>query len=135
MAEKSAGRSRSSSRKDSGSDSSSDDKSSQRRSSDRPSRASRGKVSGGQVAQKARQELADVTGLEPEGVTSLERSDDGTWKVTVEMLELERVPPTDDVLGSYAVSLDENGDLIGYDRVERYTRSQTDRGQRADRAP
>jgi hypothetical protein len=91
------------------------------------------RLSGGQLAQRARQELAEITGLEPEGVSSLERSYDGTWRVTVQMLELERVPPTDDVLGSYAVNLDENGKLIGYERVERYTRSQVDSGQRGER--
>jgi hypothetical protein len=127
MAEKSSGRTRRPARKESdsesrsGSDSTSDQRSGK-------------KMSGGKLAQQARQELAEITGLEPEGVTSLERSDDGTWKITVEMLELERVPPTDDVLGSYEVSLDENGDLVGYERVERYTRSQVDRGQRSDRA-
>jgi Gas vesicle synthesis protein GvpO len=99
----------------------------------RSGRKSGRRLSGGQLAQRARQELAEITGLEPEGVTSLERSDDGTWKVIVELLELERVPPTDDVLGSYEAHLDENGDLIGYERVERYTRSQVGSGQGADR--
>lgn len=127
MAEKSSGRTRRPARKESGSDSKSG--------SDSASDQEAGKkMSGGKLAQQARQELAEITGLEPEGVTSLERSADGTWKITVEMLELERVPPTDDVLGSYEVSLDENGDLVGYERVERYTRSQVDRGQRSDRA-
>jgi gas vesicle protein GvpO len=98
-------------------------------------RRSSRRLSGRQLAQRAQLELAEITGLEPEGVTSLERADDGTWNVTVELLELERVPPTDDVLGSYEAHLDENGDLLGYDRVERYTRSkvvgrqQTDRGR------
>ena len=96
-------------------------------------RGSSRRLSGGQLAQRARLELAEVTGLEPEGVTSLERSDDGTWKVTVELLELERVPPTDDVLGSYEARLDENGDLIAYERIQRYTRSQVDKRQEADR--
>jgi hypothetical protein len=89
------------------------------------SRSSR-RPSSGELAQQARQALAEITGLEAEGVTSLERVDDGTWKVTVELLELERVPPTDDVLGRYEARLDENGDLLGYERVERYTRSQVD---------
>jgi hypothetical protein len=41
-----------------------------------------------EVAQLARRELVEATGLQPEAVTSLERYDDGTWKVTVELLEL-----------------------------------------------
>lgn len=84
------------------------------------------RLSSGQLARKARQALAEITGLEAESVTSLERAHDGTWRVTVELLELERVPPTDDVLGRYEAHLDEHGDLLGYERVERYTRSQVD---------
>lgn len=99
----------------------------------RSERRSGRRLSGGQLAERARQELAEITGLEPEGVTSLERAGDGTWNVVVELLELERVPPTDDVLGSYEAQLDDNGDLIGYERVERYTRSQVGSTQRADR--
>ena len=57
-------------------------------------------------------------------MTSLEQSDDGTWKVTVELLELSRIPETDDLLGSYEAELDEHGDLISYRRVRRYARSQ-----------
>jgi hypothetical protein len=87
---------------------------------------SRRRPSSGQLAAQARQELAEITGLEAEGVTSLERAEDGTWRVTVELLELERVPPTDDVLGRYEAHIDENGDLLGYERVGRYTRSQVD---------
>jgi Gas vesicle synthesis protein GvpO len=80
--------------------------------------------SGAQLAQRARRELSEITGLEAESVTSLERADDGTWKVTVELLELSRVPETDDMLGSYEVELNESGELLGYRRVRRYTRSQ-----------
>jgi hypothetical protein len=87
-------------------------------------RSSGGPLSGGQLAQRARKELSAITGLEAESVTSLERHDDGTWKVTVEMLELSRVPETDDVLGAYETELDENGELLGYRRIRRYARSQ-----------
>lgn len=97
-----------------------------RKESDSRPPPSSGGLSSGQLAQQARQTLAEITGLEAEGVTSLERAEDGTWRVTVELLELERVPPTDDVLGRYQARLDENGDLLGYERVERYTRSQVD---------
>jgi ADP-ribose pyrophosphatase YjhB (NUDIX family) len=80
--------------------------------------------SGAQLAQQARRELSEITGLEAESVTSLERAEDGSWLVTVELLELSRVPDTDDVIGSYEVELDENGELLGYRRLRRYARSQ-----------
>ena len=69
-----------------------------------------------------KERLSEITGLDAESVTSLERVDDGTWKVTVELLELSRVPETDDMLGSYEVELDETGELLGYRRLRRYTR-------------
>jgi Gas vesicle synthesis protein GvpO len=78
-----------------------------------------------QVAERARRELVEITGLQPEGVTSLERHDDGMWKVTVELLEFSRIPNTDDVLGTYEASLDASGELLGYRRVRRYTRSRS----------
>lgn len=81
------------------------------------------RLSGAKLAQLARRELAEITGLKPEGVTSLEQQDDGTWIVTVELLELSRIPETDDVLGSYETELDESGELLGYRRVRRYPRS------------
>jgi hypothetical protein len=78
-----------------------------------------------QVAQHARRELVEITGLQPEAVTSLERYDDGSWKVTVELLELARIPNTDDVLGTYEASVDPSGQLLGYRRVRRYARSRS----------
>ena len=88
-------------------------------------RRARERLSGAQAARQARDELADITGLKPEAVTSLERSEDGgTWWVTVELLELSRIPETDDLLGSYEAELDESGELVSYRRVRRYARSQ-----------
>lgn len=80
------------------------------------------RLSGGQLAQRARQELAEITGLEAESVTALARADD-IWSVTVELLELPRMPDTDDVLGSYEAQLDDSGELLRYRRVRRYPRS------------
>jgi Gas vesicle synthesis protein GvpO len=79
---------------------------------------------GAKLAERARQELEQITGLEAESVTSLARADDGSWTVTVELLELSRIPETDDLLGSYEAQLDEDGGLLGYRRVRRYARSQ-----------
>ena len=92
-----------------------------------PSQAARrhrrpARLSGGQLAQRARQELAEITGLEAESVTALARADD-IWSVTVELLELPRMPDTDDVLGSYEAQLDDSGELLRYRRVRRYPRS------------
>jgi hypothetical protein len=73
------------------------------------------------VAGRAAEQLLALTGREPEGVTGLERTDDG-WTVHVELLELRRVPSTTDVVGLYEVRTDEQGELQGYRRLRRYAR-------------
>lgn len=77
------------------------------------------------AAKRAMTELRSLTGKEAEGVIALERTDDG-WTVTVEALELRRVPNTTDVLAAYAVDLDGSGDMVGYHRVRRYVRGAPD---------
>ena len=81
-------------------------------------------LSAAELAGLARRKLAEITGLEVESVTAVERNDDGSWVVRVELLELSRIPETDDLLGSYEVDMDESGELRGYRRVRRYARSQ-----------
>jgi hypothetical protein len=73
------------------------------------------------IASAAASQLLELTGKEPEGVTGLERTDDG-WTVRVEVLELRRIPETTDVLALYEVDVDTDGDMTGYHRVRRYTR-------------
>jgi Gas vesicle synthesis protein GvpO len=73
------------------------------------------------VAQRAARQLLELTGKEPEGVTGLERSDDG-WTVFVDVAELHRVPNTTDVIATYEVEVDTDGNLTGYRRVRRFVR-------------
>jgi hypothetical protein len=73
------------------------------------------------VATKAAEQLFALTGREAEGVTGLERTDEG-WTVLVELVELRRVPTTTDVLGLYEVRTDRRGELLGYRRLRRYSR-------------
>lgn len=79
------------------------------------------RVTATQVAARAAQQLLELTGREAEGVTGLERSDDG-WKIRVEVVEVRRIPDTTDVLALYEVEVDEDGDLTGYRRLRRYAR-------------
>jgi hypothetical protein len=73
----------------------------------------------------AKQYLLELTGRECEQVSGLSRTEDGL-DVMLDMVELERVPRTTDILGSYSIVLDGQGDLLGYERVRRYVRSQAD---------
>jgi hypothetical protein len=76
-----------------------------------------------EIAHLAKQELAEITGLEPDTVSGVRREDDG-WHVTVEMVDLERIPPSTDVLDSYEVVVSEDGDLMSYQRIKRYYRGE-----------
>ncbi|MBV8430911.1 MAG: gas vesicle protein [Solirubrobacterales bacterium] len=81
-----------------------------------------------ELARTARQQLAELTGRVPEGVLGLSRDEDN-WKLTVEVVELSRVPSSTDVLGCYVVTLDQDGELVGYERVGRYLRAQSGGGE------
>ncbi len=78
-----------------------------------------------QVLREARTQLAELTGMEAESVSSFERTEDG-WQLEVEVLEVSRIPDTMSLLASYEVSLSPQGDLTGYRRVRRYERGRAD---------
>lgn len=77
------------------------------------------------VLRCAREQLAELTGLTVESVSSFERTETG-WDLAVEVVELVRVPDTMSLLATYAVTLDPQGDLTGYRRVRRYERGRAD---------
>lgn len=77
------------------------------------------------VLRQARAQLAELTGMEAESVSSFERTEDG-WTLEIEVLELVRVPDTMSLLASYEVTLDARGDITGYRRVRRYERGRAD---------
>ena len=82
-----------------------------------------GKAKPAELAKTARAHLAELTGRPSESVLGIRKDDDG-WQVTVEVVELSRVPNSTDLLGCYLVALDDNGELVGYERVRRYQRGQ-----------
>jgi len=75
------------------------------------------------AVQTAREQLRQLNGTEAESVSSFARTRDG-WRVTLEVVEVRRIPETTDVLASYAVELDDDGNLVAYERVRRYQRSE-----------
>jgi hypothetical protein len=92
-------------------------------------RSSNGRPRPAQLVRDATKQLAELTGRRPESVLGLERDGDG-WTVTLELTELQRVPNSTDLLGAYVVHLDEDGELVGYERTHRYLRGQADGGGR-----
>jgi hypothetical protein len=81
-----------------------------------------------EIARGAREQLAELIGRQPEGILGVERDegDDGGWRVTLEVLELERVPNSTDLLGCYVAKVGDDGDLLEYQRLRRYQRGQPD---------
>ena len=77
------------------------------------------------MGREAVAQLTELTGRKVEGVSGVHRNEDG-WIVNAEVLELRRIPETNDVLAVYEVTLDDDGSLTGYRRVRRYTRAQTE---------
>jgi hypothetical protein len=80
-----------------------------------------GRLSTKGLAEAALRTVKELTGYEPEAVTGLEWDGD-EWQISVEVLELERIPNTTDVIGTYAVKLDERGALRGFKRTGRHIR-------------
>jgi hypothetical protein len=82
-----------------------------------------GKAKPKEIAMRAAEQMQDLIGRRVESVTGLEKDGD-EWTVTLEVLELERIPSTTDVLGRYEVKLDGDGELQGAQRTRRYPRSE-----------
>jgi hypothetical protein len=86
-----------------------------------------GRISARDLTIAARETIQDLTGYPPEAVSGLQW-DGESWLVTVDVLELERIPSTTDVIATYVVQLDEGGGLLGYKRSRRYQRGQAEDG-------
>jgi hypothetical protein len=69
--------------------------------------------------------VQELTGEQAEGVTSLERSEDG-WRVGIEVVETHRIPDSTDILAVYRVEVDEEGELVPHHRERRYYRGRAD---------
>jgi hypothetical protein len=83
-------------------------------------------LSGREAIERVRRDLPQLLGRSVESVLGLERHEEDGWRVTVQVVELSRIPPSTDVLGCYSVTLDREGELSGYKRTRRYYRNQAD---------
>ncbi|MEU8227218.1 gas vesicle protein [Kribbella sp. NPDC048915] len=73
------------------------------------------------IAIMAAKELSDLIGQDPESIVGVEKRDDG-WLVQVQVVESRRVPATTDIMAVYEVEVDEDGEVTGYRRADRYVR-------------
>ena len=89
-------------------------------------RNSRGQMSGREAIQRVRRDLPELLGHPVDAVLGLEPGEGTGWNVTIQVVELSRIPHSTDVLGAYTVTLDEQGELQSYKRQRRYYRNQAD---------
>lgn len=94
---------------------------------ERPARTDAPAGDAREVVRSAREQLAALLGSEPESVSGFERTDDG-WTVSLEVVEVSRIPESTDVLASYELTLDRDRNLVRYHRGRRYYRAQADAG-------
>lgn len=78
-----------------------------------------------EVVSRAREQFEHLLGREPESISRIERTN-GHWSVTLEAVELRRIPDSTDVLASYELVLDDDGNVARMARKGRYVRSQGD---------
>jgi hypothetical protein len=77
------------------------------------------------IVRSALAQFAELSGQEPDRVSGVRKADSG-WSVLVDVVDLERVPATTSVLSTYRVDVDADGELTGYERIRRFTRSSID---------
>jgi hypothetical protein len=85
--------------------------------------ASSKRLSAVQAAAIAGKQLVELVSLPLDSVSSVTRSESG-WQITVNLIELSRIPHSTDVISSYSIALREDGNIEGYRRIARYTRDQ-----------
>jgi hypothetical protein len=92
------------------------------------------KLSPPEIVGRARRQVEELFGKSVEDVSGFGHPEDngGGWTVTLELLELPRIPDTTSVLGTYEATLDADGNLLDARRVRRYPRNQIDSVQREE---
>jgi hypothetical protein len=85
------------------------------------------RLSAAEAGREGLRQVTELTGKDPEGVTGVQRSQDG-WLVAVDVVEDRRIPSSTDILCTYETEIDDDGELLSYRRVRRYSRGLADNG-------
>jgi len=75
------------------------------------------------IVERAKAELSRITGQATDHVSGVRNEADG-WHVTVDLIELKRIPASTDVLAVYEAVYTPAGSLLSYQRTRRYYRDQ-----------
>ena len=75
------------------------------------------------LASETKRQMAAITGLTPDTISRLDRAEDG-WSISIDMLEHRSIPRTQDLLASFEVKLDDDGQVTSWHRIGRFVRGQ-----------
>ena len=81
-------------------------------------------VAMGQLIQKAREQLGDMTGLELGSALSARKDDDG-WHVQLEAVEKKSLPDSQDILATYDLTMDDSANVLNFNRIGMRKRGDT----------
>jgi hypothetical protein len=74
-----------------------------------------------EAARRATDAVHELTRREPEHVISVAKQND-SWHIGLEVVELQRLPDSADIVAVYEVTLDTRGELVTCRRERRYVR-------------
>lgn len=77
-----------------------------------------------EIVKKAQQEFTKMSKTPLEGTIGLSKAEEG-WVVLLEAVERKAIPDSMDVLGIYEVRLDDEGNLLGFERKRLRKRGDT----------
>ena len=67
------------------------------------------------LAEGAKEQLAEVTGFSPVAAVGGFKDEEG-WHIVVDMLEMARLPESTDIIGTYVVTLDPEGNMVKFEK-------------------
>ncbi|BBK41304.1 hypothetical protein STVA_13240 [Allostella vacuolata] len=76
-----------------------------------------------ELIRNVKAQLQELTGFHADSVSDFTATEGG-WEMTVNLLELKRIPASTDLLAAYRITLDLTGSVKGYHRTRRYLRDQ-----------
>ena len=67
------------------------------------------------LAERAKEQLAEVTGFSPVAAVGGFKDEEG-WHISVDVLEMARLPESTDIIGTYMVTLDPEGNMVKFEK-------------------
>ena len=67
------------------------------------------------LAERAKEQLAEVTGFSPVAAVGGFKDEEG-WHISVDVLEMARLPESTDIIGTYEVVLDPEGNMVKFEK-------------------